>query len=317
MATKKQNESSRNIPWRWILNGVVVVALGYIIYSQWSQFGGSLSHIKGADPLLVLLAFGAIFSTYALAAFQYKFLAIQPIRFLPTWVVQLAGAMANRILPGGLGGLGLSADYLHRNKHTLGEAGVVAGTNNLLGMVMHVSFISILIIFGSEVRDFTVPPIPTNLLIAITIAIGLAAISLVVFPAARRWMHIIAKDIKRSAAYYKDHMWRLGCAAIIAVCVSACFIVALQLSGLALGITHLTFSQYAIIMTLGVLVGTATPTPGGVVGAEAGLAAGLIAYGVPQVEAIAVAILYRVVSYWIPLVFGAVFFVYAQKKQYI
>lgn len=314
---EKAAKNENKIPWRLIINSVVVLALIYIIYTQWNQFSGSISNIVGANVAMVCLAFCAIFATYALAAFQYKFLAVKPIRYIPIWIVQLAGAMANRILPGGLGGLGLSADFLHRNNHTLGEAGVVAGTNNLLGMVMHIIFISLIILFGSEVRDFTMPHLPVGLLIAISVSLVLAVLALILFPAARRWMRIIARDIKKSALYYRNHLWRLGCAAVIAVSVSACFIVALQLSALALDVTYLSFSQYAIIMTLGVLVGTATPTPGGVVGAEAGLAAGLIAYGVPQTESIAIAILYRVVSYWIPLAFGAVFFIYAQKKKYI
>lgn len=317
MPKTKPTEEPKKLPWRLIINVVVVLALLYIIYSQWDQFGSSISSIKYADIGLVVLGFLAIFVTYALAALQYKFLAVHPIHFQRMWIVQLAGAMANRILPGGLGGLGLSADHLHRNNHTPGESAVVAGTNNLLGILMHVSFMGLIILFGSDVRNFTAPRLPAGLVAAIAVSLVTVAVIMVVSRRARQWLHVIAKDIKRSFEYYKHHLWRLGCAAVIAVCVSACFIVALQLCGLALGVQDLTFSQYAIIMTLGVLVGTATPTPGGVVGAEAGLAAGLIAYGVPQTESIAIAILYRVVSYWVPLAFGAAFFVYAQKKRYI
>jgi undecaprenyl-diphosphatase len=69
-----------------------------------------------------------------------------------------------------------------------------------------------------------------------------------------------------------------------------------------------------IIFSIGVLAGTVTPTPGGVVGAEAGLAAALVAYGVPAASAIAIALLYRLVTYWLPMVPGFVVFLAIRKK---
>ncbi|MGB4758976.1 MAG: lysylphosphatidylglycerol synthase transmembrane domain-containing protein [Candidatus Saccharimonadales bacterium] len=315
--SKKIQKKQRKMPWSLVVNVVVIVALVYIVYSQWGQFARSFSRLSGLSIALAAVAFLIIFATYMLAALQYKFLAIKHIKYRPTWVVQMAGAMANRILPAGLGGLGLSADYLHRNKHSLSEAGVVAGTNNLLGIVVHVCFLSVIMLVGGAMHNFALPKLPVGLLVAMAVFMMVLVLGLIVFPRARSWLHIVVKDIKRSIAYYEQHPWRLVAAACIALCVSACFILALQVSAWSLGVYGLTFGQFAVIMTLGVLVGTATPTPGGVVGAEAGLAAGLIAYGVPHVDAIAVAILYRVVSYWVPLVMGSIMFVYAQKKRYI
>jgi uncharacterized protein (TIRG00374 family) len=76
----------------------------------------------------------------------------------------------------------------------------------------------------------------------------------------------------------------------------------------AVGI-HLELQQVFLVFTIGMIVGTATPTPGGLVGAEAGLTGGLIAYGVQPDMALAAALLYRFLTYWLPLLPGFITFV--------
>jgi len=133
----------------------------------------------------------------------------------------------------------------------------------------------------------------------------------------RRGLRSGLKHITRALRYYKKRPVRLFFAAAAALSVSLCFIAALAFSAWALGNDSFTFQQAALVMTLGVIAATVTPTPGGVVGAEAGLATGLVAYGFAAEEAIAAAVLYRIISYWIPLVVGAAAFLTAQKKRYI
>lgn len=305
------------LSWRVAINSVIFIGLVYIIASQWRQFDGSLKAIETANFGFIFIGLFFIFSTYFLAALQYKFLAQKPIKYMQTVTVQLAGALANRILPAGIGGIGLNADYLHRRKHSLSAAGVVAGTNNLIGIIMHISLIGLIIILGGSVLDFKAQQFPSWLIAVISGFILLLVVMIVIFPRIRRWFKIVFKEVGNSIRYYSKHGWRLVAAALIALLVSVCFISGLDFAAAALGHDSLSFSQAAIIMTLGVLVGTATPTPGGVIGAEAGLAAGLIAYGFSSADAIAVAILYRLMSFWLPLLIGGVAFIVAQKRKYI
>ena len=323
--TKKTNLGSKSAgqpkkhmkAWRVLINALVALALAYIVYSQRSMFGGSVERIQNAEPGWLIMGVVFIFATYVLAALQYKALAQKPIKFVPTWVVQLAGALVNRILPAGLGGLGLNADYLHRNKHSITQAGVVAGTNNLMGIAVHIALVLLIIAIGGSVSNFTAPSLPPALYIASGLFVLAITLIFMFVPKARHLLRVAADDIKKSVVYYKKHPWRLGAAAVISLLVSLCFIASVYAATRALGIDSISFSQAAIIMTMGVLIGTATPTPGGVVGAEAGLAAALVAYGLPTSEAIAVAILYRVFSYWLPLIVGGIAFIIAQKKRYI
>ncbi len=82
---------------------------------------------------------------------------------------------------------------------------------------------------------------------------------------------------------------------------------------LALGI-HLPFATIMLVFTLGLGAGSAVPTPGGLGGFEAGLAAGFVGYGVDASTALAAALLYRLVSYWLPMAAGAVAFIASERR---
>lgn len=58
------------------------------------------------------------------------------------------------------------------------------------------------------------------------------------------------------------------------------------------------------VLSIGALLGAAVPTPGGLGGVEAGILGGLIACGVPAAPALAATLLYRVMTYWLPIVPG-------------
>jgi uncharacterized protein (TIRG00374 family) len=68
---------------------------------------------------------------------------------------------------------------------------------------------------------------------------------------------------------------------------------------------NLGLLQIFVVFSFGMLVGTATPTPGGLVGIEAALFAGFVAYGIRQTDAAAAVLLFRLVTYWLPLAPGA------------
>jgi uncharacterized membrane protein YbhN (UPF0104 family) len=64
-------------------------------------------------------------------------------------------------------------------------------------------------------------------------------------------------------------------------------------------------------------VASGTPTPGGIGGAEAALTAGLVASGQSAADSLAAALLFRAVTYWLPMVLGYAAFqsVYGQLSS--
>jgi uncharacterized protein (TIRG00374 family) len=98
----------------------------------------------------------------------------------------------------------------------------------------------------------------------------------------------------------------------ITACYAACLYVCAQAVGTPLSVLHVF-----LVLTLGVAASSVTPTPGGIGGAEAAMIAGLASLGVPVSQGIPIALVYRLVTYWLPLVPGFIAFHIALRRSYI
>ena len=61
-------------------------------------------------------------------------------------------------------------------------------------------------------------------------------------------------------------------------------------------------------------MGAAAPTPGGIGGVEAVLAAGLTAIGIPAHEAIAAVLIFRAATFWLPIPFGWISYLDLERR---
>jgi glycosyltransferase 2 family protein len=87
------------------------------------------------------------------------------------------------------------------------------------------------------------------------------------------------------------------------------FIAALHAVG-----AHPAILPAAVVYLAGNAVGAAAPTPGGIGGVEAVLAAGLTAIGIPAHEAIPAVLLFRIATFWLPIPAGWVSYVLLQRR---
>jgi undecaprenyl-diphosphatase len=66
----------------------------------------------------------------------------------------------------------------------------------------------------------------------------------------------------------------------------------------------LRFAALGVVYLVGAAVASAAPTPGGLGAAEAALIGGLVAVGVDHEKAVPAVLLFRLVTYWLPIVPG-------------
>jgi uncharacterized membrane protein YbhN (UPF0104 family) len=90
------------------------------------------------------------------------------------------------------------------------------------------------------------------------------------------------------------------------------FWASLHAFGASLGIVELVFINAAVSLVAGLL-----PIPGGIGVSEAGLAAGLVAFGISNETAIAAAVLYRITSFYLPPLIGVVCFKWLERNNYL
>jgi uncharacterized membrane protein YbhN (UPF0104 family) len=294
---------------------LVVVVIGlYVIVPQLGNFRSSwhlLSH-----PKLLWLA-GAIAltaATYLAAAATYFLLAFRSLRYAELLLMQLAAMFINRLLPAGIGGLGANYTYFRHHHQTDAQAVTMVTVNNVFGLLGHGLLLAVtLLVAGGSARDIT---LGHTHLASIGKIVGVIVVVLVVIGAAfgRQRLIKFLHSIGRQLLSYRQRPGRLLAALGSSMVLTLCNVLSLYCCAVALGV-HLAFAPILLIFTFGVGVGTVAPTPGGLGGFEAGLVGGLVAYHVASSTALAVALLYRLVSYWLALAVGAICFAIAQRRQ--
>ena len=325
MHTKKgvkqrgSNTSPRYITSRNLLFFAATALLVLLVVPKVSSLEDSVIAIKDAGPWFAGLGLAFTGLTYILTAASYRALVLKPVPFWRLVVVQTASGFVSKLLPSGTGSLALNARFLIKNGHSVIRASSIATINNLMGFASINSLLILLIISGNAGwhdafrLHLSLPGYVWFLLIGLTIGLGAALLWL---PKVRRLLAQYLREVATSFGTYRRHPLRLLASYLAAVAITLCFSGALYASARAFGVD---LSPLQVLLTLVVSLATAavTPTPGGIGGAEAGLTAALVTTGQPASIALTIALLYRIITYWIPVIPGFIAFRHILYKRYI
>jgi uncharacterized protein (TIRG00374 family) len=307
---KRNNFDKKQLIWL----AVSLVAL-YVIIPQFGNFSHSWHRLTYPNWYFVGLSALSIALTIVVSSLTYVALSVKRLRVLEVMLVQLANTFINRLLPAGIGGIGTNIQYLRHNKYGAATAASIVATNNLLGVAAHMGIFLAAIIFIHN--SSILPKIHVHLsvlllsLVAVAIAIGIITLIILLVRNAHRLEEGFSHYVHQTKFLVKPA--RLAAALTSQMALTFIDVSALYFSIKAVGI-HLSFVDALIIFTFGAVVRNFTPTPGGIGGIEAGLLAALVAYKVGGAEALAAVLLYRLISYWIPLGIGAVAFFFVSDK---
>lgn len=303
------------LPFRrhWLVLLMLAITI-YIVLPQLGSFKDSLNHMVEADPLLAGLAIFSFSFTYLAAAATYCLLALRPLKYWQTVLIQLAGMFVNRLLPAGIGALGVSYAYLHGRKHSAAQAGVVVALNNALGFAGHMT----LVIAGSLLFRQQIPPLEFTIAKGIWLWLGvallvIAATILLSSTRMRGRAEGLLKTVRQQLLTYRKRPHRPLLALVTSMCLTLAHVITLAICLEAVN-ASLPFIAVLLVLGVGVAAGSAAPTPGGLGGMEAGLVAGLVAFGLAASVALAAVLLYRLITYWLALAVGAGAFIYVQKR---
>jgi uncharacterized membrane protein YbhN (UPF0104 family) len=299
---------------RYLLLAVVLLLALYVLLPQFGGFQSSWHLLRRPVPSWTAAAVGLTVLTYLAAAVTYCLLAFRPLAYGRVVLVQLAAMFINRLLPGGIGALGANYAYLRRARHSPSQAAGVVAVNNLFGALGHGLLVAgTLAVFPGSMA---IPPGHSRSAgFVVRLSVGLAVLlAILVLVFGRQKFASKAAEVRAQLLSYRRRPWRLPAALLSSMLLTLCNVLCLACCALALGV-HLPFAAILLVFSFGIGAGTVTPTPGGLGGFEAALAAGFIAYHVAGPAALAAALLYRLVSYWLPLPAGAAAFIICQKRQ--
>lgn len=301
---------------------IVIVAFGLaliVLLPKIGSFHSSFEYLRGAQRWLVLLSVVLSASTFVFAALSYRSLSYVRVRYSGLLLIQLANSFVSKLAPAGTGGLALNARFLTKNGHTIAQAASVAVTNNIVGIGAHLSLL--FLVFAHDNNSIRV--LPLDGLSILPSAMVLTGIGAVILLAAAYFSKGLQKkalrfmqQLREQLSAHKQRPKNIIVSYISLVCLTLLFVGTLYACSYSLGVI-ISPLQALAVLTVGVAVGAATPTPGGIGGAEAGLVAGLAAFGIEASAAISVTLLYRLVTYWLPIVPGFIAFQYAVNKELV
>lgn len=292
--------------------GVAVIAAAlYALATHWDTVTASVRIARGASITWLVISLGLMAATFLIAAGIYGVLALHRLRVRRTVLIEISTAFVNRLLPAGIGGLGVHGVYLYKQKHTAAEATAVVSVNNLVGMLAHLLLLAGVVAYRpATLSQFISGGVHADW--RVVLAVGLVVVVVFALPVVRRRVGRFVRNLLVSVRKLRARSLLAGL--LLAMLLTVTYTLILWSVVHALGLA-LSLLQVFIVFSLAMLTSTATPTPGGLVGAEAGLFAGFVAYGVAAPLAGAAALLYRLVTYWLPLVPGVIALFMARRRK--
>lgn len=311
---QKHHPHSRRLTRIYVIVSIAMLLALLVLIPQRESLAQALQSLTEANLWFVAAGISLTFLTFFAAATAFTALAIRPVSYRRTVIIQLASGFATKLLPAGAGGVALNVRYLHRQKHTIVEAGSVVALNNLLGFAGHMAILLSAVIFSTH--HFTPLQLPSFVLPVVLTAFILCALMLVAVPLIKNKLLQLVLGIAKALSLYQKRPKRLLAGFLAASMVTALYAGVLYTVARALGV-ELSLVQTLIVFSSGVIGATITPTPGGIGGAEAVLTATLVATGIPTPTALSIALGYRLLTYWLPILPGFFLFHFATRKGYV
>jgi glycosyltransferase 2 family protein len=185
------------------------------------------------------------------------------------------------------------------------------------GTVAHVTITLVAVLWAGN-TGFEGVSMPSPRVVGIVAAILVLTGLVVAFvPVLRRWcLESLVPAARRSIRSFvevirspQSLVMVLGGSALVTVMNVAAFGVSLKAFG-----ESAPWATVAVVYLAGSAIASAAPTPGGLGATEAALVGGLVLVGVSEREAIPAVLLFRLATFWLPILPGWISFVILQRR---
>ena len=285
---------------------IAVVALAlWSLIPQFLGVGSLWGELQRANWRWVAAALALSALTYVGAALALDGSLPERLPLGPNLGVQVATSFVGVAAPGG--GLALTARFLQKRGIDTATAVGAVGVDTITGVIVHFMLTGLFIALAgsSGLQTFDLPSWGTIGLTAAGVAVvatagvavpwSRALLTTRVLPATKRSLANIG-EIARQPSKMIELFG--GC-----LMITMGYILALAVSVSAFGVGP-AFTSIALVYLVGSMVSSVAPTPGGIGAVEATLIAGLTSAGMTSTTAVAAVILFRLATFWIPLLPG-------------
>jgi glycosyltransferase 2 family protein len=300
---------------RNVLTLVAAVFAAYILAVDLTKTSFSQT-LRQADwrwgaVALLLSALTYVGATWALSGF-----VLERLRFVQTFLTQVACSFVTLVTPAAVGGVALNLRYLRKRNLTSADAVASIGVSQIIAFALHLMLLVIFIAIAGSSHDTSLrPPDWTYYALGVLVSVALVVLAI---PAGRKLLlsrltSTLSQVIPRLLDLVQQPA-KLAEGIGGTLVVDAAYICCLAVSVRAFG-GSLSFAAVAVVYLTGSAIGSAVPTPGGIGAVEAALSAGLTAAGLHGTVAFSAVLLFRTVTFWLPVPLGWVALNYLQHRD--
>ncbi len=286
---------------------ITVVLSAWFLIPQLADVGDLWVRVRNGSIPWALAAVALSVVTYGAATAALLGAIPLRLRFWPAFIAQIASSFANRVTPAKVGGVATNIRYFQRQGVPPAVSVTAVGLNAVAGLIVHITLTVLFLLLSSDSGTASGLPVPSPALVGIGFAAAFLVIAASLAVPLTRTMittHIVPQlkagwESLRTIGQSPGRLLALfGGSAIITLAYLGAMIASLEAFGSTAGLPIVS-----LLFLTGSAVANAAPTPGGLGATEAALIAALSTVEEADIV-IAAVFLYRLVTFWLPILPG-------------
>jgi glycosyltransferase 2 family protein len=304
---------------RTLITLIAGVFAAYVLASQLANVSFS-KLLAQANIGWSLVALACSAATYLGATLAISGFVVERLNPLRTLLVQIAASFVILVTPAAVGGVALNVRYLRKAKLSAADAAASVGVTQVMSFAIFgvLVLVSAAIAGTSNAAKALTPPHWAY--IALGILVGLTLIVLAL-PAGRRLLFSrvgpFASQVIPRLVDVAQRPVKLAEGVGGTALITLAYILCLAASVRAVGDANVPLASIAVVYLAGNAAGSFIPTPGGIGAVETALSIALAGAGMQPAQAITAVLLFRTVTFWLPVLAGWVSLHYLQREDVI
>jgi uncharacterized membrane protein YbhN (UPF0104 family) len=299
-----------------LVTGVGAVAAIYLVGTQLTEVDEITNLIAQANWGWLAVAVVAMFFQYVGATYALLGFVPEKVRFRHAFGAQVSLGFVRLIAPATVGVTAINLRLLTKAGIAAPLAAASIGANQIGAVGITLPLIAVLGVVSGGSAAAGMQPSSTALLVAGAVVLAGALLALV--PPIRKRARGIWRDFaQRGLPRLLDVLGKprklaeaIGGILLQTLALVMCFYACVK----ALGADP-NFAALAVVQMVGNAVGMAVPTPGGLGAVEAALTAGVSTIGISTAVAVPSVLLFRLVSFWLPILPGWILWTQLQRRN--
>jgi uncharacterized membrane protein YbhN (UPF0104 family)/tRNA A-37 threonylcarbamoyl transferase component Bud32 len=293
----------------------------YLLISQLADIGFRTiaNQLADAEPAWLIVALLLAQGTFVANGVSVRGAVPAPLPLLPCVVLQSAMKFINLTVPSSAGRIGLNIRFLQRMGVPTPQAVAAGAADDASETIVQIGLFLLAIPFVSvavETGQFGDGGPDTRLLAAIGVVLLISAALILRMPKLRdKVLPPVRSALSSLWSVIRDRRKRLELFGG-SIASELLYSLALGATCLAYGI-HLNLAQLVFVNMSAAVLSSLVPVPGGIGAAEASMSAGLIAMGVDESTAFAIAITQRLWTFYLPPIWGYASLQWLTRKGYV